>query len=69
MPIAQQTVFVTDDGRQHETHAAAARHEAMQALARRLQEDLGPMYEGPGFEEIANWILDRYELRPDRETP
>jgi hypothetical protein len=72
MNISQKTIYVTEDGIEHPTLGAAQQHVAAYAVIAALHRDLAGICDLLQHEDvgiIARWILERYELRPDREVP
>lgn len=72
MNITEKMVYMTDDGIEHSTLAKAQQHAATHTITQALHRDLdatcGRLYQ-EDVEAIARWILERYDLRPDREEP
>ena len=67
--ITEKTVYiVSGTGEQFDDKAEALRAEEAFELGKVLEAQFGFIY-GSDARSVARWILERYELRPDREAP
>jgi hypothetical protein len=68
MSIIEKTVYITRTGEQFDTRAEAEFEEKAWELGAAIEDQIGVVY-GTDARAVARWILERYELRPDREAP